>query len=206
MIRAPRRCVSILLITAALPSLLRASDDVAPLQIFEERILPIFKSPEPSSCVQCHLSSVDLKDYILPSHEKTFVSLRDQGLIDLGQARGLEDPPAHRDGRGRPRREGPPHSRVDAKGRVQRVPSLDHRFGGRSQAASSARAPRSRAFWAEGSRLSDSPRAPQPRARIIHTPSLVAANAMFPVSHAARTGRDQSETQACDREGQEVSR
>jgi hypothetical protein len=26
---------------------------------------------------------VDLKNYILPSHEKTFVSLRDQGLIDL---------------------------------------------------------------------------------------------------------------------------
>jgi len=33
--------------------------------------------------VQCHLASVDLKNYILPSHEKTFLSLRDQGLIDL---------------------------------------------------------------------------------------------------------------------------
>jgi hypothetical protein len=54
-----------------------------PLELFAERILPIFKSPDPSSCVQCHLSSVDLKDYILPSHEETFVSLRDQGLIDL---------------------------------------------------------------------------------------------------------------------------
>src|SRR5262245_38189268 len=54
-----------------------------PEQVFEKRILPIFKSPNPSSCVQCHLASVDLKDYILPSADKTFRSLRDQGLIDL---------------------------------------------------------------------------------------------------------------------------
>src|SRR5262245_29371334 len=54
-----------------------------PQQIFEQRLMPIFKSPNPSSCVQCHLASVDLKDYILPDHEKTFRSLRDQGLIDL---------------------------------------------------------------------------------------------------------------------------
>jgi hypothetical protein len=52
-------------------------------QVFEKRIMPIFKSPNPSSCVQCHLAGVDLKDYILPSAEKTFRSLRDQGLIDL---------------------------------------------------------------------------------------------------------------------------
>jgi hypothetical protein len=54
------------------------------LALFEQRIMPIFRSPQPSSCVQCHLASVDLKNYILPSPEKTFVSLRDQGLIDLG--------------------------------------------------------------------------------------------------------------------------
>jgi hypothetical protein len=53
------------------------------LSVFEQRIMPIFRSPQPSSCVQCHLASVDLKNYILPSPEKTFVSLRDQGLIDL---------------------------------------------------------------------------------------------------------------------------
>ncbi len=51
--------------------------------VFEKRILPIFKSPDPSSCVQCHLAGVDLKNYIRPTHEETFVSLRDQGLIDL---------------------------------------------------------------------------------------------------------------------------
>jgi hypothetical protein len=57
------------------------ADDAA--QLFEKRLLPIFKSPNPSSCVECHLAGVDLKNYILPSHEKTFVSLRDLGLIDL---------------------------------------------------------------------------------------------------------------------------
>ena len=52
-------------------------------ELFNTRIMPIFRSPEPSSCIQCHLSSVDLKNYILPSHEKTFLSLRDQGLINV---------------------------------------------------------------------------------------------------------------------------
>jgi hypothetical protein len=66
-----------------LASVLRADDKPTPQQVFVKRILPIFNSPNPSSCVQCHLSGVDLKNYILPSHEKTFVSLRDQGLIDL---------------------------------------------------------------------------------------------------------------------------
>jgi hypothetical protein len=59
----------------------RGADD--PKAVFEQRILPIFKSPNPSSCVQCHLAGVDLKDYILPSADATFRSLRDQGLIDL---------------------------------------------------------------------------------------------------------------------------
>lgn len=42
-------------------------------EVFEERILPIFKSEDPSSCVQCHLSGVDLKNYIRPTHEETFL-------------------------------------------------------------------------------------------------------------------------------------
>ncbi|MFO0805513.1 MAG: hypothetical protein U0791_20610 [Gemmataceae bacterium] len=63
-----------------LPSAARADD---PAKVFEERIAPIFKSPNPSSCAQCHLAAVDLKDYILPSAKDTFLALRDQGLIDL---------------------------------------------------------------------------------------------------------------------------
>lgn len=61
----------------------QSPQDATPLELFEQRIMPIFRSPTPSSCVQCHLSSVDLRDYIRPSHEATFLSLRDQGLIDL---------------------------------------------------------------------------------------------------------------------------
>ena len=61
----------------------RAEDVPTPAQVFKKRILPIFKSPNPSSCTQCHLAAVDLKNYILPSSEKTFLSLRDQGLINL---------------------------------------------------------------------------------------------------------------------------
>ncbi len=66
-----------------LPAWLAADDSSDALALFEQRIVPIFRSPQPSSCVQCHLASVDLKNYILPSSEKTFASLRDQGLIDL---------------------------------------------------------------------------------------------------------------------------
>ena len=72
--------------------------------MFEERILPIFKSPDPSSCVRCHLAAVDLKNYILPSAKDTFLALRDQGLIDLDKPenskilalinRGADDPKA----------------------------------------------------------------------------------------------------------------
>ena len=69
-----------------------AADDAAaestPIELFEQRIMPIFKSPKPSSCVQCHLASVDLKEYILPSHEQTFVSLRDEGLVDVKNPSG----------------------------------------------------------------------------------------------------------------------
>ena len=63
------------------PTLAARADD--PAKVFEERIVPIFKSPNPSSCAQCHLAAVDLKDYILPSAKDTFLALRDQGLIDL---------------------------------------------------------------------------------------------------------------------------
>ncbi len=61
------------------PALAQTSD---PEAVFAERLMPIFQSDDPSSCVQCHLSSVDLKEYILPSSRETFLSLRKQGLVD----------------------------------------------------------------------------------------------------------------------------
>jgi hypothetical protein len=71
----------LVLLRATLAPLTAAAAD--PVAVFEQRILPIFKSPNPSSCVRCHLAGVDLKHYVLPSAETTFRSLRDQGLIDL---------------------------------------------------------------------------------------------------------------------------
>jgi len=70
-------------LTAPEPPTRVAEGDLTPQQVFEKRIMPLFNSPNPSSCVECHLAGVDLKNYILPSHEKTFLSLRDQGLINI---------------------------------------------------------------------------------------------------------------------------
>jgi hypothetical protein len=75
--------VGVLAVSGAAAGARASGDDAGPEVVFERRILPIFKSPDPSSCVQCHLAGVDLKHYILPSSEKTFRSLRDQGLVDL---------------------------------------------------------------------------------------------------------------------------
>lgn len=64
-----------------------SAESETPLELFDRRIMPIFESEDPSSCVQCHLSSVDLKNYILPSSAATFASLREQGLIDVESPR-----------------------------------------------------------------------------------------------------------------------
>lgn len=41
------------------------------------------KSSNPSSCAECHLSGVDLKDYIGANQQQTFAALRERGLIDV---------------------------------------------------------------------------------------------------------------------------
>lgn len=55
------------------------------LAIFKKRILPIFRAAKPSSCAECHLSGVDLKQYIRPTQAETFASLVSAGLIDVKQ-------------------------------------------------------------------------------------------------------------------------
>ncbi len=80
-----KRVAPVGLVVAALLCPAASGANPSPAEVFERRIVPIFKSPNPSSCVQCHLSGVDLKDYILPDAERTFRSLRDQGLIDLDE-------------------------------------------------------------------------------------------------------------------------
>lgn len=52
-------------------------------EIFRQRLLPIFSSPNPSSCTECHLTGVALKDYFRPSEAETFSALVNQGLVDL---------------------------------------------------------------------------------------------------------------------------
>ena len=76
-------CSGVVLLFSLGAGVSNADDEPKAADIFAKRIMPIFKSPNPSSCTQCHLAGVDLKNYILPSHEKTFVSLRDLGLINL---------------------------------------------------------------------------------------------------------------------------
>lgn len=64
------------------PQAVNQSDETA-LAIFQRRILPIFQSSKPSTCSECHLSGVDLKQYIRPTQEETFASLVAGGLIDV---------------------------------------------------------------------------------------------------------------------------
>ena len=59
------------------------ADEQNPLSIFNRRVLPIMQAENPSSCSECHLSGVDLKDYIGPDQATTFASLRERGLINL---------------------------------------------------------------------------------------------------------------------------
>lgn len=57
-------------------------------RLFERRILPLLNASDPSSCAECHLSGVDLKDYIRPSEAETYASLLKQGLIDPAKPGG----------------------------------------------------------------------------------------------------------------------
>lgn len=58
-------------------------DRSSALALFERRIVPILESPNPSSCSECHLAAVDLKEYIHRDQAKTFASLLAAGLIDV---------------------------------------------------------------------------------------------------------------------------
>lgn len=70
-------------LVACLAAVALADGPDDPSKVFEQRILPIFRSPEPSSCTECHLAAVELKDYLRPTADETFLSLRDQGLVDV---------------------------------------------------------------------------------------------------------------------------
>ncbi len=57
--------------------------EASSLAIFSKRILPILQSAKPSSCAECHLSGVDLKDYIHPTQQATFAALVAAEMIDV---------------------------------------------------------------------------------------------------------------------------
>jgi len=61
----------------------RGADEASALKLFDQRILPIMKAEKPSSCSECHLSGVDLRDYIRPTQNATFGSLVAAGLVDV---------------------------------------------------------------------------------------------------------------------------
>ena len=74
------RVICLIVCCLSLSLSVRAEDS---LKVFERRILPILNSKNASSCAECHLSGVDLKDYIRPSQSETFAALRNGGLIDV---------------------------------------------------------------------------------------------------------------------------
>lgn len=72
-----------LLVVSLSTASLRAADETSALALFDRRILPIMKSEKPSSCSECHLSGVNLRDYVRASQQETFASLVAEGLIDV---------------------------------------------------------------------------------------------------------------------------
>lgn len=51
--------------------------------LFERRVVPILKSQAPSSCTACHLSGVELRDYLREDPAETFALLRAAGWINV---------------------------------------------------------------------------------------------------------------------------
>ena len=80
-----RRSLWIITMGVALNWTCGASAENKSLDVFTRRILPIMNSAKPSSCAECHLSGVDLKDYIRPNQAETFAALVKGGMIDAEQ-------------------------------------------------------------------------------------------------------------------------
>lgn len=73
-------CFGCFILWLVFPLLCSAGD--SSLALFNRRILPILQAKNPSSCSECHLSGVDLKDYVRPTQAETFAALKAGGLID----------------------------------------------------------------------------------------------------------------------------
>lgn len=53
------------------------------LELFEKRIEPVISDDRPHSCNQCHLSGIDLSNFVQDSPCQTMACLEEQGLVDL---------------------------------------------------------------------------------------------------------------------------
>jgi len=51
-------------------------------EIYARRVLPLLESKDKSSCTECHLRGVELKDFLSTDPAKTFSELRGRGWID----------------------------------------------------------------------------------------------------------------------------
>jgi len=56
-----------------------------PSEIYQRRILPFVKSPVSSSCSECHLQGIDLKQFLHEDPKRTFNELRARGWVDVDQ-------------------------------------------------------------------------------------------------------------------------
>ena len=83
----------IVLVSISHVALLVAQDPVSPAAeaastaaaIFQSRIVPLLQSPEKSSCSECHLQGVELRDFLANDQRQTFANLRARGWIDVEQ-------------------------------------------------------------------------------------------------------------------------
>ncbi len=65
-----------------------ADDPVAAdgaLELFERLLKPLLSDTTPSSCSQCHLGGVELRQFVKPTQEETFFSLVSAKLIDVAE-------------------------------------------------------------------------------------------------------------------------
>ncbi len=61
--------------------------DNAVVRIFRDRILPIVRSDRPSSCTECHLAGVDLRQFVSDDPYATLAALVAQGWVDPDRPR-----------------------------------------------------------------------------------------------------------------------
>lgn len=55
----------------------------SPSEIYQRRVIPLLRSGASSSCSECHLRGVDLKEFVYEDQQRTFAELRSRGWIDV---------------------------------------------------------------------------------------------------------------------------